>query len=392
MHERAPSMSSRFGHARATGFTLVELLVVIAIIGTLVGLLLPAVQSAREAARRSTCSNNLKQWGLAMHGHESAKKVLPYGRGGPVESNMIYGASAVSTDSVPAPGITLDDGTIYPGAGACSGFIAMLPFIENESLYLKIVPAKLKDYRSNSATSPWTQQLSQLLCPSDGPRPTAGLLAGETNYLLSVGDNCNDLHTDQTVKAGSSAPTAVGLRGLFGVNSAIPLKQITDGLSTTLAISEGTRPPGTNAIGDVPPKAPDANSGNNTNSPTACLADFNSNWNVSGNIIERYRSSGCLWAGRLGWYCFNTILPPNTGVCQNINTTGVIPPRSRHVGGVTTLFADGAVTFISNNVDYGDLTKSLSTSNTTPKWPQSPYGVWGALGTRTGSESVRLDQ
>ena len=162
--------------------------------------------------------------------------------------------------------------------------------------------------------------------------------------------------------------------------------------STTLAISEGTRPPGTNAIGDVPPKAQDANSGNNTNSPTACLADFNSNWTVSGGIIERYRTNGCLWAGRLGWYCFNTILPPNTGVCQNINTTGVIPPRSRHVGGVTTLFADGAVTFISNNVDYGDLTKSLSTSNTTPKWPQSPYGVWGALGTRTGSESVRLDQ
>jgi prepilin-type processing-associated H-X9-DG protein len=79
-------------------------------------------------------------------------------------------------------------------------------------------------------------------------------------------------------------------------------------------------------------------------------------------------------------------------VCQNINTTGVIPPRSRHVGGVTTLFADGAVMFISNNVDYGDLTKSLSTSNTSPNWPQSPYGVWGALGTRAGSESVRLNQ
>ena len=392
MPYRPPSTSSRSGHVRATGFTLVELLVVIAIIGTLVGLLLPAVQSAREAARRSTCSNNLKQWGLAMQGHESAKKVLPYGQGGPIESNMIYGASTVSNDSIPSPGDTLDNGQTYPGAGACSAFIAMLPYIENTSLYQKIVPAKLKDYRSNSATSPWTQQLPELLCPSDGPRPTAGMLAGETNYLLSFGDNCNELRVDQTAAKAGSSPTAVGLRGLFGVNSAIPLNKITDGLSKTLAISEGTRPPGTNALGDIPPKAPDANSGNNTNSPTACLADFNSNWNVSGGIIERYRTNGCLWAGRLGWYCFNTILPPNTGVCQNINNTGVIPPRSRHVGGVQALFADGAVTFISDNVDYGDLTKSLSTSNTSPKWPQSPYGVWGALGTRAGSESVRLDQ
>jgi len=373
-------------------FTLVELLVVIAIIGTLVGLLLPAVQSARESARRITCSNNLKQLGLAMHGYESANRTLPYGQGGPVESNMIYGSSAVSTDSIPTPGTTLDNGQVYPGAGACSGLIAMLPYMENESLYQKIVPVKLKDYRSNSATSPWTQQISQLLCPSDGPRPTTGMLAGETNYLLSVGDNCNDLRVDQSVTKAGSSPTAVGWRGLFGVNSAIPMKQITDGLSSTLAISEGTRPPGTNAIGDVPPKASDANSGNNSNSPSACLTDFNSNWAVSGNIIERYRSNGCLWAGRLGWYCFNTILPPNTGVCQNINNTGVIPPRSRHSGGVTALFADSAVRFISNNIDYGDLTKSLSTSNTSPRWPQSPYGVWGAIGTRAGSETARLDQ
>jgi hypothetical protein len=217
-----------------------------------------------------------------MHGHESAKKVLPYGQGGPVESNMIYGASTVSNDSIPSPGATLDNGQTYPGAGACSGFIAMLPYIENESLYLKIVPAKLKDYRSNSATSPWTQQLTQLLCPSDGPRPTAGMLAGETNYLLSFGDNCNELRVDQTVKAGSSAPTAVGLRGLFGVNSAIPMRQITDGLSSTWRYRRARGHRARMPSGDVPPKAPDANSGNNTSSPTACLADFNSNWTVSG--------------------------------------------------------------------------------------------------------------
>ena len=91
-----------------SGFTLVELLVVIAIIGTLIGLLLSAVQAARESARRSSCSNKMKQLGIAIHTYESANKKLPYGRGGPTTSQISSGDWEPNTE--PSPG--------SPAAGA----------------------------------------------------------------------------------------------------------------------------------------------------------------------------------------------------------------------------------------------------------------------------------
>ena len=96
----------------AQGFTLIELLVVIAIIGVLVGLLLPAVQQAREAARRSNCGNNLKQLGLSLHGYESANKSLPYAWGGPLSSEVAGGTT-----------------------GRLSGFCLLLPYMEEQGVF-----------------------------------------------------------------------------------------------------------------------------------------------------------------------------------------------------------------------------------------------------------------
>jgi prepilin-type N-terminal cleavage/methylation domain-containing protein len=125
------------GPSRAGGFTLVELLVVIAIIGTLVGLLLPAVQAAREAARLNACMNNLKQLGVAIHNHESARKVLPYGRGGH------DGFAGAWWDSNPAGNNTTYYPTTADGPGSCSGFVALLPYMEEQRLHDRIVPVKL---------------------------------------------------------------------------------------------------------------------------------------------------------------------------------------------------------------------------------------------------------
>jgi hypothetical protein len=103
----------------------------------------------------------------------------------------------------------------------------------------------------------------------------------------------------------------------------------------------------------------------------------------------RSRSAGARWnQGYNGYTSFNTILPPNRGVCNGdgLGGSGVLPPRSKHLGGVMGVFADGAVRFISENIDYGDLTGTISSPTSA-----SPYGVWGALGSRQGGENLRLD-
>ncbi len=371
-------------------FTLVELLVVIAIIGTLVGLLLPAVQSARESARRITCQNNIKQLALAVLNHESAKKVFPYGRGGPISSNT-YTPGSPATDSRPAYGDTVD-GVAYPGAGGLSTYVPLLPYLEEASTYDKIglAPVNLND---GSATSPYVRKIQQILCPSDPPTNDISVY-GQSNYVFSYGDKCDGLADDATVSLtavnsnSGNALKPIGQRGLFGLNSATRISKITDGLSSTIAISECTRPSGTR---NTATNGADSNTNWSTNNPAGCKSNYLGvgGWSGSaaGAIISRDRSMGSKWAaGRFGFTGFNTILQPNYGACNAYTFTGTQPPRSRHGGGVVAAFADGSVTFISENIDAGNPAASWPARPTSP----SPYGVWGQLGTMTGGESVRL--
>jgi prepilin-type N-terminal cleavage/methylation domain-containing protein len=270
--------------ARRRGFTLVELLVVIAIIGTLVGLLLPAVQAAREAARRSACQNSLKQLGLALHSHESAQRTFPYGRGGHLASNSYSSPfTTIYTNSAPLPGAVVN-GVTYPGAGVCSGFVAMLPYVEEQGLYDRIVTAQIPN--ANDTSRAWGSQVGLLLCPSDGPRDTTinlsyGGSLGATSYVMSCGDKFQDLNVDEAVQ-----PTTAGQRGLFGLNSAIRIKDVTDGLSMTLAFSECVRPVGT---GNGQPANP--------------LAAWPTNWEDGGKPPPRSTTEIVPWAvaGRTEW-------------------------------------------------------------------------------------------
>jgi prepilin-type N-terminal cleavage/methylation domain-containing protein/prepilin-type processing-associated H-X9-DG protein len=302
---------------RRTGFTLVELLVVIAIIGILVALLLPAIQAAREAARRSQCVNNLKQLGVAMHNYHDTKKRLPIG-----------------------------------AYSCCNGTWQMeiLTFIEEQQLadlyvwqpeeFTWYEPAYEYHALDLSKTPPIrnrevvTKRIETLTCPSDEPQVASGVAPGVVvtmhNYVANFG---NTDHTGRNYKLASN-PLHVAYRGspMVGQDSVPDHKKyskfnrITDGLSKTLLFSE----------------------------------------TVQGQE-EDYR--GLTW---WGWSAgFETLFAPNASDPDTLQQAGYCidhpmnPPcdgesssnpkkagaRSRHNGGVNAVMCDGSVQFITDSVD-----------------------------------------
>lgn len=184
------------------GFTLVELLVAISIIGVLIALLLPAVQSAREAARVSQCKNNLRQVGIAMHNFEATKAKLPPG--------YDY-----------APGV--DGNELGHGWAAY-----VLPYVEQQNVHDRIdFKLPVYDARNKSARE---QHLQLLLCPSDDISPSGFIEMGADRFAMGCyvsNFGPPDLDEDQEQRDG-----------VFSRNSETRFKQITDGLSRTLMIGE----------------------------------------------------------------------------------------------------------------------------------------------------------
>jgi len=227
------------------GFTLVELLVVIAIIGILVALLLPAVQAAREAGRRSSCGNNLKQMGLALHNFHDTKGGFP--------AAIIHSGRYNNAGATPYKGPEVS----YQGQPYVvynhTGFVALLPFIEQSALFAQYnyqyVASSSNPYGLPLGADPnpnpnrlvASQILNVYSCPSDqkpltetdGPRGTGFYERDNTarsNYFFSTG-----AYTDYDADWARTAPYA---RGVFGNNGAARIADITDGTSNTLAIGE----------------------------------------------------------------------------------------------------------------------------------------------------------
>lgn len=277
---------------RPIGFTMVELLVVIAIIGVLIALLLPAVQAAREAARRMQCTSHLRQWGLAMHNYQSARHAFPHG-----------------TIRGPQPGTNTPNGPL--GIRARQTFVVFLwPYLEEQSL------ADRYDYDwvvCSDRNVPATEvHVPVYFCASDGDGTWKAdrWTRSRGNFVLNWG-NGTYWQTEANYK-----------KSAFGPNRQTVPAQIIDGLSHTLFMSE--------ILQAVKDEDFDFR-GDFLNDDTSCAQFMTLNTPNSGVDSTR---------------CIDT---QNPAPCLLLGVTHA-SARSRHPGGVNVLFGDGSVQFLADSV------------------------------------------
>ena len=440
---RSPILCSDHFRKTNRAFTLVELLVVVAIIGMLIALLLPAVQAAREAARRMQCSNTLKQFTLALHNYHDTYDTLPKG-------NEMVTYNGTATDQMP----------IAPrGWAGYSPFFTLLPFYEQTATYTRATTdpaiAGTDPNPSNNNTPPrfetanafWGTTIAMLGCPSD---TYFSISDGRNSYVFSVGDWAD------TNRASGTTPritTTANRRGPFyrtpfnsddnnrlGGNTysatvewatvqaaASPrtLASLSDGTSNTIVFSERVTSGNRNtirgafklAVGGNPENhgvPNNENYGHNSTGtpvhPNRCLS-----WAKVGNGYRPRNPGntgrvaflnapdgddgasdghfGLRWAdGRVG-ATFSTLLPPNSPSCWGpggirYDARSMNAASSFHTGGVNVSLADGSVRFVTDSINW--VTDTMSDTVQPVTSGRSPFGVWGAMGSIDGGEAASL--
>ena len=374
-------------HPNRRGFTLIELLVVIAIIGVLIALLLPAVQAAREAARKAQCTNNLKQLGLGIANYADVNQTTPL--------HMYRYAS--------------EGGATNGYSGDHSWYCGLLPYVEQQAMYNSLNMIYTQEWAySGPITGPnpiertvISASVSTFLCPSDGEINTcsgdssASYQCGNFSYVGNTGHPRNVLLPGDPPYSGAP-PRLTGVMSMARMNNGASCKStawasttditvrfasIRDGLSNTAAMSESLVNDG----------------GGNSNDPRRNLNYTNAalveQANVPAILVVRDGLAGPVnwqpwsyykghtWAYTDAWqkHVYSHLLPPNAApiITYYTNTfrcsegDGAMNPTGNHPGGVNVAFMDGSVHFIKDTINLP---------------------TWWALGTRARGEIISADQ
>jgi len=378
------------GGGSVRAFTLVELLVVIAIIGILIALLLPAVQAAREAARRMSCSNKLKQLGLALHTYHDASGSFPAS-----ESDYPW---CKDTAAYTARGIAI-------AGERWGGFPSLFPYLELTPQWEALTQLATNPsvaYAINPGNTTWdylvgtvqTASLPPFICPStQNGNKTSDSCVTLTCYAFSYGDNPQ--HRRLVAKTRDK-----NLRGVFGYHSWYNISAIADGTSNTIAFGE--REPSVintttrkmksdivNLVSGVFATASTTPPTSYLNSRAACISTAGPGGEYHSSVANSqiFGYYGKLYDGLPETNGMTTVVPPNGPSCVARVTNAMIAATSYHTGGVNVAIADGSVHFVSDTVDSGNNDKFPFNEIASGI---SPFGVWGAMGSRDGGESKSL--
>ena len=338
-----PQKSSR------AGITWLDVIVTVFLIFILLCVLLPPVSHPREASYRSQCKNNLKQWGLALHNYHDTHRCFPPYAGGMSENGE-----------------------------RLSGRAMLLPFLELDPVWQQIATAPGQSGDPMAFKLPaLVGEMEVFLCPSSAvPKMVDG--QAHSSYAFNVGDQLD------FGRGVEDFPNQEKTRGPFGWRNCTRVSDIVEGTSNTAFMAErdlGNPSNKRDIFGRV--------AGVAATSPADCLATA-ADGQYLAKISVLNELMGERWASGHPFYSvFTTAVRPNGPSCaasappSGKSVGGWFTASSRHTGGVHVLMGDGTVRFINENIDLGDSKATQPQAD-----GKSSYGIWGAIGTIGGGETV----